>query len=323
MSATLRLPSVPPRALRALPPRLASVLLLLAACVLGPVFWLAGEAPGLAARAGEPTALAIGTDGTLIVAGLLRALGLPPVAALWGASWAALPVLAALPLREGGPLLGRIATSAALASSPLVLLACASGFGWAGVGFYALWSAVLGLPERSAHQGLTRLGLGVLAAAVCCPAPWTLFLPLYAVLFAAAPPMRAPGTMRAVYLLAFAPVAAWTLTLAYAQWRSGAAGAGPLAGAGLDALPFAFAALLALVLCVACAPGLARVAPSRPACAAALLACALFATEPRVPLSLALLGAGVAQAAHAARGGGLGALALGLAAAAPLSLAIG
>ena len=320
MSVTLRLPSTPSAALRA--SRLVPVLGLLIACALGVLFGLGGETRVLTVRAAEPTALAVGTDGTLLLAGLLSALGLPPVAALWGASWAALPVLVALPLRGAGPLLGRAAAASALASSPLVLLACASGFGWAAVGFYALWSAVLGLPERSAHQGLTRLGLGVLGAAVCCPSPWALFLPLYAVLFAAVPQARAPGTTRAAYLLAFAPVAAWTLTLTYAQWRSGAVGAGPLLGPDLAGLPFGVAALVALALCAACAPGLARFARARPGGAVPLAACALLATDPDVPLSLALLGASVAQAARAARGGSVAALALGTLAAAPLGLAL-
>ena len=309
--------------------RVAPELSLLLACGLGPALWLAADPPTLAARAAEPTALALGTDGTLLLAGLLQALGLPPVPALWGASWTALPVLAALPLRAGA--LRSVAVGAGLACHPMTLLACASGYGWAAVGFYGLWSAVLGLPSRSPHQGLVRLGLGVLAAMVCCPAPWTLFLPLFAVLFLAAPPALRTRDMNAVYLLAFVPVAAWSLTLLYAQWRSGAAGAGPLPGTQID-LPFLPAALLGLALCAAVAPGLARRARRAPAGAAALLASALLATGDAAPLALALLSASTAEAARAARaasdaadggGGRLWGLALGMIAASLLSLAVG
>ena len=252
--------------------------------------------------------LAVGTDGTLVLAGVLRALGLPPVAALWAASWSALPVLAALPFRAPVRRSHASAVAAGLACSPLVLSACAGGYGWAAVGLYALWSAILGLPDRTPHQGLTRLGLGVLAAFVFCPAPWTIALPVFAVLFAAAPRVLHGRHMSAVYLLAFAPCAGWTLTLLYAQWRSGAAGAGPLAGTDLAGLPFALAAAVAAGLAAMSAPGLLR----RGAPLAVLAACALFATGTAVPLTLTLLAAGAAQAAQAAREGTLAFLALGL-----------
>ena len=286
----------------------AELALLLAACALGLLLNPGTETPDLALRAREPTGLAVGTDGTLILAGLLGALGLPPLAALWGASWSALPLLAALPFRAPTPRLHAVAVSVGLVCSPLTLLACASGYGWAAVGLYALWSAVLGLPNRTPHQGLTRLGLGVLAAFVFCPAPWTLALPVFAVLFAAAPQALQGRHMSAVYLLAFAPCAGWTLTLLYAQWRSGAVGAGPPPGADLTGLPLAVAAALAAGLALACAPGLLR----RGAPLAVLAACALFATGSGVPLTLALLAAATAQGAQAARGGSLGLLALGL-----------
>ena len=55
----------------------------------------------------------------------------------------------------------------------------------------------------------------------------------------------------------------------------------------------------------------------------ALLACALLATGPGVPLALALLAAGMAQAASTARGGSLAPLSLSVAASGVLSLGVG
>ncbi|WP_031549943.1 hypothetical protein [Parvularcula oceani] len=251
----------------------------------------------LASRAAQSAAVAPGAEATLLLAGRLSAAsGLPAGSALLIASWSALPLLALSIWRLGREAPVRAAAGMLfLVCNPLVLWACAAGYGYAALGFTLMWSAVLTLREREVHIGVPRAGAGLALAAACTPGFQGFALPLFAVLFLAIP-RSVPGRhMPSVYLVAFLPVCAWALTLAYAGWVTGAAGAGPLPGLSMEDDPVPAAFCIGLLLAIACAPGLVRYGVRRPARIAALLACALAATSSDVPVSLALLCAACAQ----------------------------
>ncbi|MBB4658088.1 hypothetical protein [Parvularcula dongshanensis] len=217
----------------------ASLLLLscLAAGYLAP---LDAAQTSLLARASEPVALAPGTEATLLASGALGTLAtLPGADALRLASWGlGLPslFLAVLFLGRDRPARGLLVACAACLH-PLVLWACAAGYGLAGLGFLLLWSQLLILPERPAHLGMPPAGLAIAGAAALAPGFSGFALPLFSILFLAAPHDMGRRNMTAVYLVAFLPLCAWAGTLAYAAWLSGAVGAGPLPGLRLAGDP--------------------------------------------------------------------------------------
>ena len=259
---------------------------------------------GIAARVAQGWGLAPGTDATLLSSG---ALPMDPAPALWAASWFGAPLLlgAALLAGQARPLLAA-AIGLAACLNPLALHAYASGWGLAAPALFAFAVQIVRLPQRPYLRGMTLAGAGLAAATACVPGGAALLLPVFAVLFLAAPRPWAPGTMRALYVTAFALPFAWVGTLAYAGWQTGAVGAPVLATGPSDAWHL----ILGAGLAAACAPGVAARAFARPEGAALLILAALAFVSPGVPDTLAVFTAWSAQAATAQRGGAADAFAL-------------
>ena len=290
-------------------PALPAVAHALAACGLLAASWAASaapwQAPGLIdAGAGAPAALAPGADLTALLASLLP---LAPGPALWAMSWFGVPLLFGATLLAGHrrPAICVLVALCACAN-PLALHACASGWGLAAGGAFVAVAQLVGLPERTHDRGLPLLGAGLVLAAASVPGSGALALPLFGVLWLAAPAPWRKGTMRAVYLTAFALPAAWFGTLAYFGWQSGAPAPAPIASGSTDGWHLALGAMLAC----ACAPGLLAEGRARPAGLAVLGLSALAFTAEGVPDQLAVWIAWCGQAAACLRRGGPGQLAL-------------
>lgn len=319
MSATARTGVAAPSPFPVLPREASAALGVLLAGLIGVSLAppLGGADALLAERAGASTAFAPGAEASLLLAGCLSAIGGPigglaARPALLAASWAGLPLAvgAALVLTRRAPGRGLVA-ALALAFSPPVWWACASGHGVAALGLLLLWAQLLAAPDRPPHTGAPLAGLGILAAAALAPGFSGLALPIFMVAFLTAPLDMARRAMIAAYLIAFLPVIAWAGTLAYARWLTGEAGAGPLPGPAPADDPEGLALLTGLAVAAACAPGLVATWRSRPAGLGAVIACAFAGLSPAVPLSLLILAAWSAQLAGTIRHGGPTGLALG------------
>ena len=270
--------------------RRAGPAVLSGAALTAAALWAAWAAPwqaGIAARGG--------TDLTALVA---AALPMAPAPSAWAASWFGAPALlgAALLAGQRRPLLGA-AVGLAACLNPLALHAYASGWGLGAVGLFVLAAQLVALPDRPDHRGQPLLGAGAMLAAASVPGAPSLALPFFAVLFLAARRPWAGGTMRALYLTAFAMPAAWFATLAYMGARGGAIA---VQGAPGDLWHFA----LGTGLAAACAPGLVAEARARPE-GLAVLGLASFAfIAPGVPDTLAVFTAWSGGAAACLRHGG-------------------
>ena len=298
MSVTLRQAPPAPRRIGLALAGTALVLAALGAAWAAP--WI--EPGALGTRALQPMAPAPGTDLTLLLAGWLP---LAPEPALWAASWFAGPLLlcAALAAGHARPLAGA-AVGLAACLNPLALHAMSSGWGLGAPALFVLTTQLIALPGRPHHRGLPLLGVALTLAAAGVPGARGLGLPVFAVLWLAAPRPWRGGTMRALYLTAFFLPAAWLATMAYLAWLSGAPSPAPAPGGAEDAWHLA----LGVTLATACAPGLAVAAPRRLEAVAVLGLSALAFVAPGVPDGLAVFVAWSGQAADALRRGGAGPL---------------
>ncbi len=167
----------------------------------------------------EQRGIAPGTDLTLMIAELLmRSLKLAEPVALATSSFLALPVLMAIAARlaptEAQPLIDCLL----LCSSPLVIAGIAGGYGWAILGLYALWRALIAMPALTPERAMPIAGLGIALGYMSVPGFSGLLLPIAAMLFLCAPRTLLRQHMRVFYILSFTPTAMVAASFAYADW---------------------------------------------------------------------------------------------------------
>ena len=256
----------------------------------------------LALRAGELKpfpGLAPGMDLTRLLAWPLVSLGMPPAAALFAASLAALPVLGAMVLQSLPASSDRLFRCMMTGTHPVVLSLAICGAGWAAPAFYLLWHTLAELPRRRAQQGIVLVGLAIAFAYLAVPGFLLILLPLAATLFLCAPPHAMRQHAVPFYLAAFAPVAMLFAAFAYVAWIEGS----PWAGLAMLPGPSAPGLILA-VAAVICGPGLLNMTAmggSGPRFAALLSV--VFAAAWGADLLLIAAMAAMAQSALSARRG--------------------